>query len=132
MKYLFTVLVVTVFFGCKSHNQIQAEHGIENDRELMTKGITCTTPYRLVVLDSIGQSPTSPYIFYYPDKYNYCDESSFIITKLMRDAANNPYAEINFGQHRYQTLYAGSSDSIIRFKYYGYNFTILKDTILVK
>jgi len=131
--YRITTIILLLFFTISCKPKHIPEHGIETDRELMSRHIQCDAKkYKLVILDSIGYSKDSPYAFYYPDKYVNCEDNIIIISKLKANAAKKVnFAELYLGDHRSQTLYTGFNTDTLSFDYNVYHFDILKDTIFV-
>lgn len=131
--YKVPVIVFLIFITISCTQKHASEHGIETDRELMTRHIQCDAKnYKLVIQDSIGYSKDSPYAFYYPDKYINCADNIIIISKLKTNSTKKvKFAEIYLGEHRSQTLYTGFKTDTLSFDYNDYHFDILKDTILV-
>ena len=128
-----TLIFISILMvvGCKSRPI--GERGISNDRELMTRHIDCGHDYKLVIVDSIEYSKDSPYIFYYPDKFRDCSLSSFYISKLTADTLKHKnYTWIYFGEHRDQKIYSDINEDTLSFDFAGYNFNVMKDTVLVE
>jgi hypothetical protein len=132
-KIFLCIFFSPLFVSCKQQYNIP-ERDIENDRELMTRNVECDPDnYSLVIQDSIEYSKDSPYAFYYPDKFNNCRQNTLIISKLQIDLKQNTkFADLYFGEHRYQKLFTGMQQDTIVFDYCDYHFTIKNDTILVK